>query len=92
MHDIQDVHVFICSLIVMTFVLFLLQVTLGGPGQRAGLRVGDVVLEVNRQNVADQYLEDVIVLMKWGGNILSLIVTEQTGHDQGRKTHVPHIR
>lgn len=70
------------SLIVLTFVLFVLQVTFGGPGQRAGLRVGDVVLEVNRQNVAGQYLEDVMVLMKEGGNILSLIVTEQTGHDK----------
>lgn len=47
MHDIQDIHIFICSLIVMTFVLFLLQVTFGGSGQQAGLRVGDVVLEVN---------------------------------------------
>lgn len=54
--------------------------TVGGPGQRAGLHVGDVVLEVNGQNVAEEYLEDVIMLMKEGGRSLSLRVREQAGH------------
>lgn len=89
MHDIQDIPIFICSRNVMTFVLFLLQVTFGGPGQRAGLRLGDVVLEVNRQNVAGQHLEDVIVLLKEGGNVLSLIVTEQTDHDKRQENTCP---
>lgn len=35
-----------------------------------------VVLEVNGQNVASKYLEDVILLIE-GGKFLSLIVTEQ---------------
>lgn len=58
----------------------LLQVTVGGPGQRAGLHVGDVVLEVNGQNVAEEYLEDVIMLMKGGGRSLSLRVKGQAAH------------
>lgn len=89
-YDFQDLHICIC-LIILPFVLFLLQVTFGGPGQQAGLHVGDVVLEVNGQNVAGKYLEDVMVLMKDGGNFLSLRVTEQTGNakrqENTRPTH-----
>lgn len=73
----------------ITFVLFLLQVTFRGPGQRAGLRLGDVVLEVNGQNVAGTNLEDVMVLMKEGGNFLSLLVTEQTGYDKRQENTRP---
>lgn len=77
------------TLIVIIFVLFLLQVTFGGPGQRAGLHVGDVVLEVNGQDVAGKDLEDVIVLTKEGGNFLSLLVTEQTGYAKRQENTPP---
>lgn len=53
--------------------------TFGGPAQRAGLHVGDVVLEVNGHTVTGKYLEEVVVLLKEGGNFLSLLITEQTG-------------
>ncbi|CAF98547.1 unnamed protein product, partial [Tetraodon nigroviridis] len=56
---------------------FYTKVTFGGPGQRAGLHVGDVVLKVNGQSVAGKYLEEVMALMKKGGNVLSLLVTDQ---------------
>lgn len=77
------------SLIVVPFLLFLLQVTFGGPGQRAGLHVGDAVLEVNGQNVAGKYLEDVMVLLKEGGNVLSLRVKEQTGYAKRQENTGP---
>lgn len=51
--------------------------TSGGSGQHVGLRVGDVVLEVNGQNVIDKYLEDVIMLMKEGGHFISLLVADK---------------
>lgn len=70
-------------------VLFALQVAVGGPGQRAGLRVGDVVLEVNGQNVAEEYLEDVIMLIKEGGRSLSLRVKEQAGHPKRQEKTPP---
>lgn len=73
----------------MAFVFFLLQVTFGAPGQRAGLRVGDVVLEVNGQNVAGKYLKDVMVLMNEGRNFLSLLVTEQTGYSKRQEDTRP---
>lgn len=63
--------------------------TVGGPGQRAGLHVGDVVLEVNGQNVAEEHLEDVIMLMKEGGRALSLRVKEQAGHPERQEKTPP---
>lgn len=61
----------------------------GGPGQRAGLHVGDVVLEVNGQNVAEEYLEDVIMLMKEGGRSLSLRVKEEARHPKRQEKTPP---
>nr|XP_046267763.1 PDZ domain containing 3b isoform X2 [Scatophagus argus] len=61
---------------------FISQVASGGSGQSAGLLVGDVVLEVNGQNVEEQYLEDVILLVKEGGHFLSLLVIDETGYNK----------
>lgn len=41
--------------------------------------MGDVVLEVNGQNVAEEHLEDVIALMKGGGQTVSLRVNGPAG-------------
>lgn len=41
--------------------------------------MGDMVLEVNGQNVVEKHLEDVIMLMEEGGKCLTLLVKEQTG-------------
>lgn len=57
--------------------IFINQVEDGGPGQRVGLLKGDVVMEINGQNVEEKTLEDVILLMKEGGSCLSLLVTEK---------------
>lgn len=54
----------------------------GGSGQNAGLLVGDVVIEVNGQNVEEKYLEDVIMLMKEGGHFLSLLVMDKAGYNK----------
>lgn len=62
---------------------FISHVVPGGPGRRAGLHVGDVVLEVNGQNVAKKYVEDVIVLVKEGGNFLSLRITDKENYNKG---------
>lgn len=60
----------------------------GGPGQRAGLIVGDGVLKVNGQNVKAKSVEDVIVLVKEGGNFLSLRITK-TNNNKGAKSKLP---
>lgn len=61
----------------------------GGPGQHAGLLVGDVMLEVNGQNVEEKYLEDVIMLVKEGGHFLSLLVIDKTGYNELKQTDSP---
>ncbi|XP_034060160.1 PDZ domain containing 3b isoform X2 [Gymnodraco acuticeps] len=57
---------------------FISQMAFGGSGQRAGLCVGDVVMEVDGQNVEDKSLEDVIMLVKEGGHFISLLVMYKT--------------
>ena len=56
--------------------------TPGGPGHRAGLAAGEVVIEVNGHNVERKYLEDVAMLVKAGGNHLSLVVKNHHGNDR----------
>ncbi|XP_070699661.1 NHERF family PDZ scaffold protein 4b isoform X2 [Pempheris klunzingeri] len=65
---------------------FISQVALGGSGQTAGLRLGDVVVEVNGQNVEEKYLEDVIMLVKGGGHLLSLLVMDRTDYNKLKQT------
>lgn len=60
-----------------------------GPGQRAGLLVDDVVLEVNGQNVEEKYVEDVIVLVKEGGDLLSLLVTDKSNYNKWKQNNLP---
>lgn len=59
-----------------------LQVAAEGPGEKAGLQRGDVVLEVNGTNVEEEYLEGAIVLIKEGGDSLSLLVVEPQGYEK----------
>ena len=61
----------------------------GGPGEVAGLLVGDVVMEVNGQNVEEKYLEDLIMLLKGGGNFLSLLVMDKTSYNNMRQNDTP---
>ncbi|KAM8899881.1 NHERF family PDZ scaffold protein 4b [Spinachia spinachia] len=68
---------------------FVSQVAFGGCGQSAGLLEGDVVMEVNGQNVEGKYLEDVIMLVKEGGQLLSLLVREVTGKNKFKQTETP---
>ncbi|XP_068577500.1 NHERF family PDZ scaffold protein 4b isoform X2 [Cebidichthys violaceus] len=68
---------------------FVSQVAFGGPGQSAGLLDGDVVMEVNGQNVEEKHLEDVIMLVKEGGHFLSLQVMEKTGYNKLKQTETP---
>lgn len=44
--------------------------------------MGDVVIEVNGENVEDKYLEDIIMLVKKGGQCLSLLVMDKTGYNK----------
>ncbi|XP_008331040.1 NHERF family PDZ scaffold protein 4b isoform X2 [Cynoglossus semilaevis] len=69
--------------------IFITQVVVGGPGQNAGLVMGDVVVEVNGQNVEGNCLEDVIMLMKQGGHFLSLSVMEKTSYENMKQTVRP---
>lgn len=63
--------------------------TPGGPGESSGLLQGDVLVEVNGQNVEEECLEDVILLMKKGGSSLSMLVMDRPGYDWMKKTGKP---
>ncbi|XP_065106252.1 NHERF family PDZ scaffold protein 4b isoform X3 [Paramisgurnus dabryanus] len=60
---------------------FISQVTAGGPGGSSGLLQGDVVVEVNGQNVENESVEDVILQVKQGGRSLSLLVVDRRGYE-----------
>jgi len=47
------------------------------------------VVEVNGQNVEKESLEDVILLVKGGGDTLSLLVVDQKGYDWLKKNVKP---
>lgn len=62
----------------------------GGSGQSAGLCVGDMLIEVNGQNVEEKYLEDVILLLKEKGHFLSLVVMDKTGYNKLKQIDTPN--
>ncbi|XP_059406706.1 NHERF family PDZ scaffold protein 4b isoform X2 [Carassius carassius] len=68
---------------------FISQVAAGGPGEMSGLLQGDVVVEVNGQNVEKESVEDVILNVKRGGDALSLLVVDQKGYDLLKKNGKP---
>ncbi|KAK0142581.1 Na(+)/H(+) exchange regulatory cofactor NHE-RF4 [Merluccius polli] len=59
---------------------FVSQVTPGGPGHRAGLAEGDVVVEVNGHNVEGKHLEDVVMMIEAAGSQISLVVMSRGHH------------
>ncbi|KAJ8280580.1 hypothetical protein GJAV_G00056480 [Gymnothorax javanicus] len=69
---------------------FITQVEIGGSGEKAELREGDVVMEVNGQNVEDADLEDVASLMKKAGPHLRLLVVERSIYEQPKHNRVPN--
>ncbi|KTF72128.1 hypothetical protein cypCar_00034286, partial [Cyprinus carpio] len=64
---------------------FISQVAAGGPGEMSGLLQGDVVVEVNGQNVEKESVEDVILHVKREGDTLSVLVVDQKGYDWLKK-------
>lgn len=62
----------------------------GHAGERAGLREGDVLVEVNGQNVQHEHFEDVVTLIKKGGTLLTLLVVDKDGFEKLR-TSGKHI-
>lgn len=70
---------------------FISQVAYGGSGYSAGLVVGDVVMEINGQNVEEKYLEDIIMLVENGGSFLSLRVMDQTSYNEMKISDAPNI-
>ncbi|XP_072524980.1 NHERF family PDZ scaffold protein 4b isoform X2 [Salminus brasiliensis] len=69
--------------------IFINQLAPGGPGESSGLLPGDVVVEVNGQNVEEECLEDVILLMKIGGYSLSMLVVDRPGYEWMKKNGKP---
>ncbi|XP_015192967.2 Na(+)/H(+) exchange regulatory cofactor NHE-RF4 isoform X2 [Lepisosteus oculatus] len=65
------------------------QVAAGGPGQRAGLRAGDVVVEVNGQSVAEEPLEEVARRMKEAGPRLDVLVVDRRGYGALKQSGTP---
>ncbi|XP_060911898.1 NHERF family PDZ scaffold protein 4b [Labrus mixtus] len=68
---------------------FISQVAYGSFGHDAGLRVGDVVMEVNGQNVEDKYLEYVMTLIKEGGHFVSMKVMDKTAYSKPKHIDAP---
>lgn len=58
----------------------------GSAGERAGLCEWDVVVEVNGQNVEEEYFDEVVRLIKEGGTTLRLLVVEGLGYQKLRNT------
>lgn len=56
----------------------------GSTGERAGLCEGDVVVEVNGQNVEEEYFDEVVNLIKEGGTTLKLLVVEGQQYERLR--------
>uniref|UniRef100_A0A8C7W1K4 NHERF family PDZ scaffold protein 4b n=1 Tax=Oncorhynchus mykiss TaxID=8022 RepID=A0A8C7W1K4_ONCMY len=69
--------------------IFVSQVALWGSGSRAGLLVGNVVMEVNGQNMEENCLENVMVLVQEGGHSLSLLVVEKSGYNKLGQSQSP---
>uniref|UniRef100_A0A673L173 PDZ domain-containing protein n=1 Tax=Sinocyclocheilus rhinocerous TaxID=307959 RepID=A0A673L173_9TELE len=65
------------------------QVMMGSAGERAGLCERDVVVEVNGQNVEEEYFDEVVRLIKEGGTPLSLLVMEGLGYEKLRNARQP---
>ncbi|XP_026780594.3 Na(+)/H(+) exchange regulatory cofactor NHE-RF3 [Pangasianodon hypophthalmus] len=65
------------------------QVEAGRAGERAGLREGDVIVEVNGQNVEHVHFEEVVTLIKKGGTSLMLLVVDKDGFEKLRTSGVP---
>ncbi|XP_066565177.1 Na(+)/H(+) exchange regulatory cofactor NHE-RF3 [Amia ocellicauda] len=65
------------------------QVAPGGSAERAGLREGDVVVEVNRHNVEEEFFEGVVMRMREGGQVLSVLVLDRQGYEQLRQSRTP---
>ncbi|XP_073779795.1 Na(+)/H(+) exchange regulatory cofactor NHE-RF3 isoform X4 [Danio rerio] len=62
------------------------QVVSGSTGERAGLRKWDVLIEVNGQNVEDEYFDEVVRLITGGGTPLRLLVVDGLQYDKLRNT------
>lgn len=56
----------------------------GSTGERAGMCEGDVVVEVNGQNVEEEYFDEVVNLIKEGGTTLKLLVVEGQQYERLR--------
>uniref|UniRef100_A0A8C7H7M6 PDZ domain containing 3a n=1 Tax=Oncorhynchus kisutch TaxID=8019 RepID=A0A8C7H7M6_ONCKI len=68
---------------------FVLQVVVKGLGHRAGLWEGDVVVEVNGQNMENEYLEDVVTLIKRSATSLKLLVAERSEYERLKQSGLP---
>ncbi|CAG5876475.1 unnamed protein product [Menidia menidia] len=68
---------------------FIRKVAFGGPGQIAGLTVGDAVIEVNGKNVEQKYLEEIIMLVNKGGDSVSLLLMDKTKYNKMKMIDTP---
>ncbi|MGH0138952.1 UNVERIFIED_CONTAM: hypothetical protein FKN15_036806 [Acipenser sinensis] len=69
--------------------MFIGQVAQGSPAERAELREGDVVVEVNGVNVESEYIEDVVGRMKEGGSQLTVLVLGPGEYQQYKQSGTP---
>ncbi|KAK6469240.1 Na(+)/H(+) exchange regulatory cofactor NHE-RF4 [Huso huso] len=69
--------------------IFIGQVAQGSPAERAELREGDVVVEVNGVNVESEYIEDVVGRMKEGGSQLTVLVLGPVEYQQYKQSGTP---
>ncbi|XP_062328816.1 Na(+)/H(+) exchange regulatory cofactor NHE-RF3 isoform X2 [Osmerus eperlanus] len=68
---------------------FISQVEPGSSGQRAGLWEGDMLVEVNGQNVEEEYFKEVVLMIKHSDSSLRMLVVERSGYEQLKRTGLP---
>ena len=61
----------------------------GSAGQRAGLWEGDVLVEVNGQNVEEEFFKEVVLMIKHSDSSLRMLVVERSGYEQLKRTGLP---
>ncbi|XP_028582726.2 Na(+)/H(+) exchange regulatory cofactor NHE-RF3 [Podarcis muralis] len=68
---------------------FIKEVKEGGPAERAGLQIDDILIEVNGANVENEDYDDVVARIHDGGNKLKLVVCGEEAYRHFKAQNMP---